>query len=112
MSKTKQLTIGIDIGGTKMAAVLFDGEKVLADSVLATPKDNLEHMLVMIQALVDPLFVRAKGKKKKISGIGLGVAGVIDYKEEKILESPNIKYLNGKKAGPRTGKAFGLAGKN
>ena len=31
----KNHVIGVDIGGTKMSAVLFDGEKVLADYIKA-----------------------------------------------------------------------------
>ncbi len=93
MSKNKQYTIGIDIGGTKMLAILFDGQKVLADYVLATPKDSVEHMMIMINALLEPLFEKAKEDKIKIKGIGLGVAGVLDYKDKKIINSPNIPII-------------------
>ncbi len=99
VKKNLVYSIGIDIGGTKMAAVLFDGEKVIADYSLATPKDNLKHMLVMIKALIEPLEEKAKKMKVRIKGIGLGVAGIIDYQKGKILESPNINYLNGVKLG-------------
>jgi len=90
----KQYTIGIDIGGTKMAAVLFDGEKVIADYSLATPKDSLEHFLIMLKALVEPLEEKSKSDKVRIKGIGIGVAGVLDLKEEKMLRSPNIPILD------------------
>ena len=43
--------VGIDVGGTKMNAVLFDGQKVIADYKLATPKDTLDHFLIMLNAL-------------------------------------------------------------
>lgn len=94
MGKNKQYTIGIDIGGTKMHAVLFDGAKVIADFTLATPKDNLEHFIIMIKALLEPLEEKAHENKMKIKGIGLGVAGVIDYKENKMLRSPNIPIID------------------
>ncbi len=93
MSK-KTYTIGVDIGGTKMLAVLFDGEKVIEDYILATPKDNVEHFLIMLNALIKPLEERALRDKIKIKGMGLGIAGVINYKEEKILNSPNIPIIN------------------
>ena len=95
MTNNKKYSIGIDVGGTKMSAVLFDGEKVIMDCVLATPKDDLEHIFVMMTALIEPLEEKAKELKIKISGIGLGVAGVIDYKEKKMLCSPNIPLING-----------------
>jgi glucokinase len=93
----KQYTIGIDVGGTKMSAVLFDGEKVIADDTLATPQDNLEHFLVMLQAVISPLLGKARELKVKIKGIGLGIAGVINYEENKMLHSPNIPIINGAK---------------
>ncbi len=78
-----------------MSAVLFDGEEVIMDYTLATPKDNLEHIFVMMLALIEPLEEKAKELKIKISGIGLGAAGVIDYKEGKVLYSPNISLIDG-----------------
>lgn len=95
MPKNKTYSIGIDLGGTKMSAVLFDGEKVIMDCTLATPKDDLAHIFVMMMALIEPLEEKAKELKIKISGIGLGAAGVIDYKEGKILYSPNIPLIYG-----------------
>ncbi|PIV51222.1 hypothetical protein CO115_05270 [Candidatus Falkowbacteria bacterium CG_4_9_14_3_um_filter_36_9] len=94
-NRQKNYTIGIDIGGTKMLAVLFDGEKALADYTLATPKDNLEHFLIMMDALLEPLTDRARADKVKIKGIGLGVAGVIDYNKKIVLKSPNIPIIDG-----------------
>jgi len=95
----KRCQIGIDVGGTKMSAVLFDGEKIILDYILATPKDNLDHFLVMLLALIDPLLEKAKELKCDLEGIGLGLAGVIDYKENRMLNSPNIPLINGVKVG-------------
>ncbi len=91
--KEKQYTIGIDIGGTNMKAVLFDGEKIIADDSLATPKDNLEHLIVMINALIEPLQEKAKKDSVKIKGIGLGISGPINFKENIIIKTPNIPFL-------------------
>jgi len=87
----------VDIGGTKMSAVLFDGAKVAADYLLATPKDNLEHFMIMLKALIEPLQDRANKDQAIIRGIGVGVAAELDYQENKILEAPNIPFLNGQK---------------
>ena len=90
----KQYTIGIDVGGTKMSAVLFDGQKVMADYTLATPTDDLENFMVMLKALTEPLLDKAREDKVKIKGLGLGVAGVIDYQEGRMLCSPNIPIID------------------
>src|SRR3989339_283496 len=90
----KTYTIGIDIGGTKMMAVLFDGKDVLAEFILATPKDSLDHFMVMLQALIGPIFEKCEELKIKIDGIGIGLAGVIDRETGKMLYSPNIPIIN------------------
>ncbi len=96
MQKEKNnYTIGIDIGGTKMSAILFDGSKILADYTLATPQDTVDHVVIMIGALIDPLFERAKEDKIKIKGIGIAVAGIVDFKNQIIAKnSPNLEILN------------------
>ncbi len=93
-NQSKQYTIGVDIGGTNMKAVLFDGKNIVADYSLATPKDNLEHFIIMLNALIEPLNEKAKNDNIKIKGLGIGIAGVIDYEEGKMLESPNIPILD------------------
>ncbi len=104
----KTYTIGLDIGGTKMNAVFFDGEKVIADDSLATPRDSLEHFLVMVKALVDPMLEKAKEIKARIEGVGLGIAGVIDYSEDKMLVSPNLEILNNIKLTEKISAMFEL----
>ena len=92
-----EYVIGIDIGGTKMSAALFDGKKVLADYKLATPKDDLNKFTVMLLALIEPLRDRAQKDKVKIKGIGIGIPGIVDVAENKIIKCNNIPILNGVK---------------
>lgn len=102
MSKEKkQYIIGIDAGGTKMSAILLDGEKILEEFALATPKDNIDHYLVMLKALVEPLFERAKKDDVEIKGVGLGIAGVINYAETKVLGAPNTPIIEGVEVGKK-----------
>ncbi len=93
MKKTKQYKIGIDVGGTKMSAVLFDGENIIDDYTLATPKDTIDRFMVMLKALIDPLLERAKENKKKVEMIGLGIPGTIDISRRKVLNSPNLEII-------------------
>lgn len=98
MSKpNKQYTIGVDIGGTKMSAVLFDGQNIMADYTLATPKDDLEHFMIMLKALIEPLLDKARSGGGLVNGLGVGLAGMLDFKENKIVEAPNLPLLNGLK---------------
>lgn len=78
-----------------MSAVLFDGKNVLADSTLATPRDNLNHFLIMLDALIEPLKDKAKADRIKIKGMGLGIPGVLNKEENKILKCTNVPILDG-----------------
>lgn len=98
MAKTdKQYAIGVDIGGTNMKAILFDGEKIIMDYKLATPKDTLEHFMIMLNALIEPLINKARKDKVKLKGVGLGIPGTIDYKEKKVLTCNNAHVIDGVK---------------
>lgn len=94
MSRSKLYEIGIDVGGTKIASVLLHHKKVIESSILATPKDSLEHFLIMLQAGLDPLMAIIAENKGTLSGIGLGVPGVINYESEEVVIAPNLPLLN------------------
>ena len=91
-----------------MSAVLFDGSKVLADDTLATPKDSLDHFLVMVKAIAESMLEKAKELKVKVSGLGLSVAGVIDYEEKKMLKAPNIPIIDGVELGEKISEMMEL----
>ncbi len=100
--QTERHSIGVDIGGTKMSAVLFDLDKkeIIADYQLATPRDNLEKFLVMLWALIDPLLEKVKSQKLKVEKIGIGFPGITEQttannKDGKISKCPNLEILNG-----------------
>lgn len=91
----KEYKIGIDIGGTKIAAVLLDQtHKVVADYQLATPKDTLDHFVIMIKALLEPLQEKAKVDQAEIKTIGIGAPALIDYKNNKVLTAINIPIIS------------------
>lgn len=106
--ENKRYTIGIDVGGTKMAGILFDGSKAIFDYSLGTPKDNLEHFMVMLVALIEPLADKAKELKVKVEGVGLGIAGVINPEENRMLKSPNIPIIDGIKVANLLEQRIGL----
>lgn len=87
--------IGVDVGGTKMSAVLLNGERVIGEYTLATPTDDFNKFLIMLGALLEPLFEQAKRDKVKILGIGIGIPGVIN--DGKIVMSLNVPCLAGVK---------------
>jgi glucokinase len=79
--------IGIDIGGTKITGIVFNGTKSVKELTIATPKTAAEFKR-NLEKLVDFLSVDVK-----ISAVGIGMAGVIDVKRKVAVYSPNIKYI-------------------
>lgn len=79
--------IGIDIGGTKISGVVYNGKKVIDELTIVTPKNLFEFERNLLK-LVD--FLSAK---KKVFGLGIGIAGLVDQKNGHVRYSPNIKFI-------------------
>jgi glucokinase len=79
--------IGIDIGGTKINGILFNGKKVIKELTIVTPNNLLEFERNLIK-LVDFLSADVK-----IYGVGIGMAGLVDAKNGVVIHSPNIKFV-------------------
>ncbi len=79
--------IGIDIGGTKITGIVYDGKKIIDELTVVTPKNLFEFERNIIK-LAD--FLSAK---RKISGLGAGMAGLVDQKNGMVRHSPNIKFI-------------------
>jgi glucokinase len=80
--------IGLDIGGTKISGVVWDGKRVVESLTIVTPKNLFEFERNLLK-LTD--FLSAN---KTIHGLGVGMAGLIDSQRGKIIRSPNIKFAN------------------
>ncbi|MBI1982238.1 MAG: ROK family protein [Candidatus Levybacteria bacterium] len=74
--------IGIDIGGTKIRGVLWNGKKVLKARETATPKSLIDFKSTLIK------LINSLGRTDKIA---IGVAGVVSG--SKLVKSPNISYI-------------------
>jgi glucokinase len=81
--------IGIDIGGTIIKGGLFstEGRLVQVASIETQAYQGTEKALSNLLSLVNSL------QEKRGSAIGMGVAGVLDIKKERLLQSPNLKNL-------------------
>lgn len=93
--------IGVDVGGTKIEAVLFDGKKVLKQARIATKGKHsyraaLDAIITAIQEVRVP----------KVKAIGIGLPGVVD--NGKFDTCPNIPVLAGKPVAKDISKASRL----
>ena len=83
--------IGIDIGGTVIKGALFgsDCRLVQKRSVETGADKGREAVLKNLISLTHSLH----STDKRVSAVGIGVAGVLDQHKEVLLQSPNIKVL-------------------
>jgi glucokinase len=85
--------IGIDVGGTKIAAglVLSSGKIVQQKRVPTNAHLGGEHVSQTVTALVEFFLEQARVLDKNVLGIGLGVAELVDAKGQ-ITSSQTIKW--------------------
>ncbi|WP_411140692.1 ROK family glucokinase [Streptomyces sp. x-80] len=81
------LTIGVDIGGTKIAAgVVDEGGAILETCTVPTPQATD----ALTEAIADA--VRTVGAGHRIEAVGIGAAGYVDEKRATVLFAPNIDW--------------------
>lgn len=88
----KKFYIGVDVGGTKIAAGLVspDGE-ILGWEKASTPRaKNAGEVMKGIVRAVRDVIADADLKPRHLRAIGIGVPGLVDAKSGKILVAPNI----------------------
>jgi len=108
--KSKKYSIGIDLGGTKILAALFD-EKFRRQSEIkfkTKPEKGLNFLLRTLQKSVKDLLKEAEVKPAQIAGIGVGCPGIIDVKRGVVITSPNIGFLKNYPLGPKLSRLTGL----
>jgi glucokinase len=83
------LTIGVDVGGTKVAAGVVDDQGQIVEKVRRpTPSTNIHETAEVIVEVVDLL----KGKFEGIEAVGLGAAGFVDETRAIVRFAPNLAW--------------------
>jgi glucokinase len=79
--------IGLDIGGTKIEGIVFDGKKILKSLKIVTPKSlpDLKYSLVELVKFLSAGF--------EVRAIGAGMAGIVNPQKGVWVKSPNIGYV-------------------
>jgi glucokinase len=86
---TDLLTIGVDIGGTKILAGVVDEKGTILDSVkVPTPEDSDKTADAIAEA------VRKVRGDHEVGAVGLGAAGFIDADRATVLFAPNVSWVN------------------
>lgn len=86
----KGLAIGVDIGGTKVAAGVVDAEgRILSQAKRSTPGSDPRAVERVIVELVEEL-----GRGHRIWSVGIGAAGWMDLDGGTVLFSPHLAWRN------------------
>ncbi|MDX6330718.1 MAG: glucokinase, partial [Streptomycetaceae bacterium] len=81
------LTIGVDIGGTKIAAGVVDEEGSILETVTVPTPSTPEGVVDAIAAAV-----RDVSTNHAVEAVGIGAAGYVDDKRATVLFAPNINW--------------------
>jgi glucokinase len=80
------LTIGVDVGGTKVAGGVVDEKGViLAQHRVDTPARDAEATTTAITSVIQSM--RAE---HDIEAVGIGIAGFVDATRSKVYFAPNL----------------------
>jgi len=84
------LTIGVDIGGTKIAAGVVDERgSILARAGRETPGDDAQEVEAAIVAVVDQL-----RESHDVAAVGVGAAGFVDETRSMVRFAPHLAWHN------------------
>ncbi|GIH23046.1 glucokinase [Acrocarpospora phusangensis] len=82
------LTIGIDIGGTKVAAGVVDDDGKIVESLLRpTPADNPELVAGVVAEAIKEL-----ASRHEVEAVGVGAAGFVDETRSVVRFAPNLAW--------------------
>ena len=77
--------VGIDVGGTNIKAALVQGGRILRRMRLPThAQQSLRSSIGQIKSAIEAFIDEA-------SGVGIGIAGLIDSRKGVVRFSPNLK---------------------
>lgn len=84
------ITVGIDVGGTKIAGALVnESGEILTSLKVPTPADSTEDLITAVVEMVEEL--RAE---QTVGAVGVAIAGFIDAAQSEVIYSPNLSLRN------------------
>ncbi len=85
-----KLSVGVDVGGTKLAAGVVDAEgRILIRRQVASERSDPKVTAEQIQAVIADLGSEARGVP-----VGIGVAGFVAADRSTVLRAPNLDWID------------------
>ena len=106
-----QVTAGVDLGGTKIQAVVVVDGEVAGQARLSTPRTDAQDVLSEIVASVRDALVDAGVDDAELGAIGIGTPGSVDRATGHVSKAANVPGFGADIAlGPTVSGAFGGIG--
>jgi glucokinase len=104
-----KLTAGVDVGGTKIQAVVVRAREVVGSARLETPRAGADSVVAAIVDSVKASVAAAGGRTADLSAAGIGFPGTVENKEGSIGHAPNVHGFETDPValGPAVSKALG-----
>jgi glucokinase len=84
------ITVGIDVGGTKIAgALVSETGDILKSLKVPTPADNTDDLITAVVEMVKEL-----SSGQEVAAVGVAIAGFIDADQSEVIYSPNLSLRN------------------
>lgn len=106
----EQMTVGVDVGGTKVAAGLVNSQGEIVRKVrvpMVATADGATGFSA-VKAAVDALLAAAPEARGAIKGIGICAPGPLDPRTGVVLNPPNVPCWRNFPLGDETQRAFGV----
>lgn len=90
------LLAGVDLGGTKIQAVVVDGDEVLASARSRTPRDGgVTNTVVALAGTVRNALDQAGAAVEDLRAVGVGAPGAVDPETGTVSGAANVPGLEG-----------------
>ncbi len=88
------LTVGVDIGGTKIASGVVDGSgRIIDDDQVATPDPvDDDDTASAIEKAIAGLVTGHRERHPEVEAVGIGAAGFVDRSRSVVIFAPNILW--------------------
>jgi glucokinase len=90
-----QITIGVDIGGTKIQAAALRGEEIVGSARIMTPESGPPALAAAVAEAVETSLTEAGASRADVASAGAGIPGSVDGEAGTVANSPNLKGFEG-----------------
>jgi glucokinase len=90
MPRMAGLTAGVDLGGTKIQAVVLRNKAQAGSSRVPTPQTNAGDVIAAIVQAVKDSLIQAEATAEDLQGVGIGTPGEIDAERGEVSLASNV----------------------